>query len=330
MPATDVRLAIRQQLPPHLAKTLSSTSVSLGKTAKDFVYLNFVSIETAAEALSHVNEALAGNVNLGGKIYKVKADWDKRTRGAHSSAIDQVLGAPCQASAAVGVPSFSSNVPVQPHSVPVYAGFHPPVSLSAVCLPAAPSPAASIAAAPSKGPSSKPKHQAGLSPPPPFLPAAFGAAQLPAFAVPPPQKSQEEHFMKIRDCLNEQSCIEHEMRSRWPGFKYCSLNKNKKVLRIGFHSQDALVSARSGVDAATFIIEPRTDAIHDETFVMEDFAERGFRPFLLSVSPMARRRFILRFVHIDIAASAKLYLQNHRLFQLKQRAGAAAEPRQPF
>jgi hypothetical protein len=311
MQAQDVRLAVRQQLPVHLAKTLSSTSVSLGKTARDFVYLNFVSIESAAEALLHLNEALAGNVNLGGKIYKVKADWDKRTLGAHASAIEQVVVAPRPASAVVGVPSVSSNVPVQPHTVPVHGGlFFPPPS--AACPRAAAPDAIAIAvppaAAPSKGPSSKPKHTSLV------------------------QKSQEEHFMKIRDCLNEQSCIEHEMRSKWPGFKYCSVNKNKKVLRIGFHSQEALVSARSGVDAATFIIEPRTDAVHDENFVMEDFAERGFRPFLLSVSPMARRCFILRFVHTDIAASAKGYLQNHRLFQLKERSGAAAlpDPRQPF
>jgi hypothetical protein len=130
--------------------------------------------------------------------------------------------------------------------------------------------------------------------------------------------------IKIRDCGNEQGCIEKEIRSRWPGVKYCSLNKNKKVLRIGFHTQEAFATARSGIDAATFIMEPRTDAAHDDNFVMADFADRGFRPFLLSVTPMARGCFILRFVHPDIASSAAQYLQSHRLFQVKSRPGGAA------
>jgi hypothetical protein len=41
------------------------------------------SIETAAEAMSHVNEVLAGKVTLGGNLYNVKADWDKSMHIGH-------------------------------------------------------------------------------------------------------------------------------------------------------------------------------------------------------------------------------------------------------
>ena len=103
-----MRQAIRLQLPQHLAKALSSTNTSLGKIAKDFVFLNFVSIETAAEAMSHVNEELAGKVLLGGKIYNVKADWDNRMRGKYSSAIDQAMAVLRQATSAAAAPSNTS------------------------------------------------------------------------------------------------------------------------------------------------------------------------------------------------------------------------------
>ena len=42
--AVVIREAVRQQLPQHISKLLSSTSVSFGKSATDFVYLNFSSI----------------------------------------------------------------------------------------------------------------------------------------------------------------------------------------------------------------------------------------------------------------------------------------------
>jgi hypothetical protein len=97
-----------------------------------------------------------------------------------------------------------------------------------------------------------------------------------------------------------------------------------QVLRIGFHSQEAVAAARSGIDAATFVLEPRTDAVHDEIFVARELADRGFASFILSISPIARHRFLLRFVHVNAAASAMEFLQSHRLFQVRNRASGAA------
>ncbi len=90
MPKELVRQTMRQQLPVHVAKALATTGPTLGKSAKDFVFLNFVSVEAAREAIAHVNDAsaLAGSVKFGDKTHKVKAEWDKRTRETHASLID--------------------------------------------------------------------------------------------------------------------------------------------------------------------------------------------------------------------------------------------------
>jgi hypothetical protein len=156
----------------------------------------------------------------------------------------------------------------------------------------------------------------------------IAAASLPTGipALAPPAKTNDEFVMKIRDYACESGVAEQELRRRWTGIRYCSFNKNKRVLRIGFTSQEALSSARSCMDAATLLLEPRTDETHDETFVVQDFAERGFQSFLLSVSPMTRGRFLVRFVHADIAAAAAQYINMHRLFHVRGRPGGAADP----
>ena len=85
--------------------------------------------------------------------------------------------------------------------------------------------------------------------------------------------------MKVRDCCVELAAYEQEFRNRWPGVKYCSVNKKKGVLRIGFHTPEAFSAAQTGVAAATIVIEPRTEALHDEHFVTRDLAEHGFKPY---------------------------------------------------
>ena len=115
-----------QRAPQRLAKALRYTSTLLGKMPKYFVFLNFKSIETAAEAMSHVNEVLAGKLMLGGNIYNVKADWEKRMRERYSSAIDRAIFALRQASAAAALPSTSSSAPhsAQPLPPAYYATDH--------------------------------------------------------------------------------------------------------------------------------------------------------------------------------------------------------------
>jgi hypothetical protein len=124
--AADMSQAIKLQLPQRLAKALRYTSTLLGKMPKYFVFLNFKSIETAAEAMSHVNEVLAGKLMLGGNIYNVKADWEKRMRERYSSAIDRAIFALRQASAAAALPSTSSSAPhsAQPLPPAYYATDH--------------------------------------------------------------------------------------------------------------------------------------------------------------------------------------------------------------
>ncbi len=93
-------------------------------------------------------------------------------------------------------------------------------------------------------------------------------------------ETKEENLLKVRDCCVDLTAYEQEFRSRWPGVKYCSVNE-KKVLRIGFHTPEAFSAAQTGVAAATIVIEPRTDALHDEHFVTRDFAEHGFKPYAI-------------------------------------------------
>ena len=47
------------------------------------------------------------------------------------------------------------------------------------------------------------------------------------------------------------------------------------------------------------------------------------RPLLPIIFPHGHR-FLLRFVHVDAAASAMEFLQSHRLFQVRNRASGAA------
>ena len=81
MPKELIRQTMRQQLPVHVAKALTTTGPTAGKSAKDFLFLNFVSVEAAREAIAHVNDALAlaGSVKFGDKTHKVKAELSSFT-----------------------------------------------------------------------------------------------------------------------------------------------------------------------------------------------------------------------------------------------------------
>lgn len=255
MPKELVRQTMRQQLPVHVAKALATTGPTLGKSAKDFVFLNFVSVEAAREAIAHVNDAsaLAGSVKFGDKTHKVKAEWDKRTRETHASLIDQAPAAARPASFPAAAPSKESKLPhaAQQHDMPA--------------------PASQFASAPAKAKSAS--RPSGGSPP--LQPAPLFFAPAPAL----PLKFKEENLLKVRDCCVELAAYEQEFRNRWPGVKYCSVNKKKGVLRIGFHTPEAFSAAQTGVAAATIVIEPRTEALHDEHFVTRDLAEHGFKPY---------------------------------------------------
>jgi hypothetical protein len=92
LPALEVRQSLKSQLPSNLAKALMSTSVTFGKSATDFLYLNFASLDAAAvrcvavlrrlfdgvslmpaqEAVSHINSASPGTVNINGISHKVQ------------------------------------------------------------------------------------------------------------------------------------------------------------------------------------------------------------------------------------------------------------------
>jgi hypothetical protein len=83
MPKELIRQTMRQQLPVHVAKALATTGPTTGKS--DFLFLNFVSVEAAREAIAHVNDALAGSVKFGDKTHKVKAELSSKVKAELSS-----------------------------------------------------------------------------------------------------------------------------------------------------------------------------------------------------------------------------------------------------
>jgi hypothetical protein len=202
----------------------------------------------------HVNgpAGLAGNVSFGAKNYKVRtvpgvvcdcwncvtfcqvrADWDKKTRKAHAAAIEQATAA-------------AASAP-QP-ALPVASDIPPPAAAPPAASKVSNPPPAHIAGGPSavsspkaKAPNPKPAADVSAQQPQQAPKAASGgaAAAAPRSAAPavhrgpsPPPKTQEDYHMKVYDCGNEKEIMEIELRNKLPGFKYCSVNKQKKVVGI--------------------------------------------------------------------------------------------------
>ena len=159
---------------------------------------------------------------------QVRADWERKTREVHASAIEQAIAA-AAAAASVPQPPPKAAPNAQPHSAAAEEGAstasksaNPPniaLGVGQISL-----------ATPPKSKPSNPKAQASVAPQPP-QPAGKPAGPVPfgQRGPSPPPGAAEDHFMKIRDCGNEREFIEQELRNKLPGFKYCSLNKNKKV-----------------------------------------------------------------------------------------------------
>jgi len=163
---------------------------------------------------------------------QVKADWDKKTREVHATAI-------AAAAAAASSPQPPSKA--APNTQPPFAaagGGASTASKSANPPDIALGVGQISLGTPTKSKPSNPKPQAVAVPQQP-QPAGKSAGPVPFSqrGSSPPPGAPEDHFMKIYDCGNEQEFIEQELRNKLPGFKYCKVNKNKKVqfwFAIGF------------------------------------------------------------------------------------------------
>jgi len=163
---------------------------------------------------------------------QVRADWDRKTREVHATVI-------AAAAAAASPPQpLSKAAPNAQLPFAAAGGGASTASKSANPPDIALGVGQISLGTPTKSKPSNPKPQAVAVPQQP-QPAGKSAGPVPFSqrGSSPPPGAPGDHFMKIYDCGNEQEFIEQELRNKLPGFKYCKVNKNKKVqfwFGIGF------------------------------------------------------------------------------------------------